>query len=109
MHSAAREAYREQLLQQLEEEREFVRKMERLGAVNIAAMPRMKAKDRIRFLQWIGRCTATSSHSFVTADGYRIRLVIPGEEDVAVLHSEDGDLTMRNYTIEVTGGGAVHG
>jgi len=109
-HSAVREAYREQLLQQLEEERDFVMKMQRLGKARIADLPRMRAKERIRLLQWIGRCTAASSKSFVTADGYRISLVIPDDEgDIAVLYSDDGELAMRNYAIEVSGGEAAHG
>jgi uncharacterized protein (TIGR02677 family) len=109
-HVAKRDAHREELLRQLEEERAFVQLMHGLGKVQIDGLPRLKSKERMRLLQWIGRCTAAASRSFVTADGFRISLTIPGEEreDVA-LRSEDGDLIMRNYTIEVAGGEAVHG
>ncbi|TBL70897.1 TIGR02677 family protein [Paenibacillus thalictri] len=109
-HSDKREAYREHLLLQLEEERAFVEKMQKWGEIQIAGLPRLKTKERMRLMQWIGRCTASASRSFVTADGYRISLSIPSEETQdAVLHSEDGSLTMRNYTIEVAGGETLHG
>lgn len=109
-HTAQREAYREQLMLQLEEERTFVEKMRGLGQARIADLPRLKAKERMRLLQWIGRCTATSSRSFVTADGYRISLTIPtAEEQEVTLHCEDGDLILQNYTIEIMGGEMAHG
>ncbi|MFC4808833.1 TIGR02677 family protein [Paenibacillus sp. GCM10023250] len=109
-HTASREAFREQLLIQLEEERAFVDKMKRLGKVEIAELPRLRTQERMRLLQWIGRCTAAASRSFVTADGNRISLIIPGEdEEDAVLHSDDGQLIMPNYRIEVAGGEAASG
>lgn len=109
-YSAKREAYREQLLAQLEEERAFVDEMQRFGLVHIADLPVLKAKERMRLLQWIGRCTAAASKAFETADGIRISLTIPDEkEEDVVLCSEDGDLRMRNYRIEVTGGVSAHG
>lgn len=109
-HEAKREAFREILLQRREEERAFMEKMRRLGKVSIENIPRLQSRERMQLLQWIGRCTATSSRSFMTAEGYRISLTIPeSESDIAVLHSEDGDLTMRNYTIEVAEGVTSHG
>ncbi|WP_010276146.1 TIGR02677 family protein [Paenibacillus senegalensis] len=105
-----REVFREQLLKQLEEEREFIEVMRNRGKVRIADMPVMRRKERMRLLQWIGRCTAAASRSFVTADGYRIKLEFPDDdEDVAVLRSDDGDLTMRNYLLEVTEGERSYG
>lgn len=105
-----RRIFREELLQQLEEEREFVRTMLNRGTVRMTDLPLLKREERMRLLQWIGRCTAAASRSFVTADGYRIALGFPEhEDDVAVLRSEDGDLTMRNYTLQVTEGGQTHG
>lgn len=109
-HEAKREAYRQELLALQEEERLFVERMRGLGKVCMADMPALKPKERMRLLQWIGRCTAASSRAFMTADGYRIALEIPPEaQETAVLHSEDGNLTMRNYVIEVTGGAMVNG
>lgn len=108
-HAAKREAYREQLLLQLAEERVFVEKMQGMGKVRIADMPQLKTKERMQLLQWIGRCTASSSRSFVTADGYRIALMIPSDEEEVMLRSEDGDLILLNYLIEVAGGEAAHG
>ncbi|WP_281890473.1 TIGR02677 family protein [Paenibacillus sp. YYML68] len=109
-HAAKREAYREQVEAQLAEERAFVEQMRGYGLTAIADLPMLKGKERMRLLQWIGRCTATASRSFVTADGYRIAVKLPDDpEDEAVLQSQDGDLVMLNYSIEVTEGGTLHG
>lgn len=103
-HADEREQYRAELMLQLEEEREFVEAMRSRGAVRIAELPVMRRKERTRLLQWIGRCTAASSRSFNTADGYRIHLSIPQDErELAILRSEDGELTMRNYLLQITG------
>ncbi|MEK3883659.1 TIGR02677 family protein [Paenibacillus sp. PL2-23] len=108
-HSSKREVYREQIMAQLAEERAFIDRMRSYGKIDIAGLPQLKGKERLRLLQWIGRCTANASRSFVTADGHRIAVKLPTSEEEAVLRSEDGDLTMLNYAIEVTGGDAVHG
>lgn len=109
-HETKREQYRQELLARQEEERAFVERMKGLGKVRVQELPVLRSKERMRLLQWIGRCTAASSRAFMTADGYRISLAIPGEEEAdAVLRSEDGNLTMRNYAIEVTGGETAHG
>ena len=108
-YAAKREAFREQLIQQLQEEQEFVEKMRRMGSARIVDLPCLKAKERMRLLHWIGRCTANASRSFMTGDGYRVSLTIPHDGAEAVLRSEDGELVMLNYTIEVTGGEQAHG
>jgi uncharacterized protein (TIGR02677 family) len=108
-HAAKREAYRVQVEAQLAEERAFVEMMQNYGEITVAELPILKGKERLRLLQWIGRCTATASRAFVTADGHKIAVRLPELEDEAVLRSQDGDLVMLNYTIEVTGGGAVYG
>ncbi|MBD2846687.1 TIGR02677 family protein [Paenibacillus sp. IB182496] len=111
-HAASRAAYREQVQRQLEEERQFVRRMQALGSVRIGEMPVLRMHERLRLLQWIGRCTAAASRSFETADGHRITLSVPEDaRDVAVLRSEDGELTMRNYGLEVAAGqeASTHG
>ncbi len=108
-HAAKREAYRELVEAQLAEERAFIEMMQGYGEVAVAELPVLKSKERMRLLQWIGRCTATGSRSFVTADGHRIAVKLPEHEEEAVLRSQDGELAMLNYTIEVTGGGAADG
>ncbi|WP_274365613.1 TIGR02677 family protein [Paenibacillus thermotolerans] len=108
-YAAKREAYRAQVEAQLAEERAFVEKMKSYGEVPVSELPVLKRKERMQLLQWIGRCTASSSRSFVTADGQRISMKIPNARDEAVLRSEDGDLHMRNYRIEVSEGGVVRG
>ncbi|MFC4098472.1 TIGR02677 family protein [Paenibacillus xanthanilyticus] len=108
-HTAKREAYREQMKAQLEEEKAFVELMKGMGETRIAHLPILKPKERMRLLQWIGRCTATRARSFVTPDGYQITVSLPDDEEAAVLRSEDGDLTMLNYTIQVTEGVTLHG
>ncbi|WP_217594133.1 TIGR02677 family protein [Cohnella sp. GbtcB17] len=108
-HTAKREAYREQVEAQLAEEREFVERMQGYGAVRIGELPLLGAKERMRLLNWIGRCTAASSRSFVTADGHSIAVLMPDEEETALLRSEDGELVMPDYVIEVRTGGMQHG
>jgi uncharacterized protein (TIGR02677 family) len=108
-HAAKREAYREQVQAQLAEERLFIEKMLNYARVSIEELPPLKGKERLRLLQWIGRCTAIASRAFVTAEGYRVVVKLPSDTKEAVLRCEDGHLVMPNYTIEVTKGGAAHG
>jgi uncharacterized protein (TIGR02677 family) len=108
-HTAKREAYREQVQAQLAEERLFVEKMLNYASVSIEELAPLRGKERLRLLQWIGRCTASTSRAFVTAEGYRISVRLPSSSEEAVLRCDDGDLVMPNYTIEVTKGGVVHG
>jgi hypothetical protein len=65
--------------------------------------------ERLRLLQWIGRCTALASRTFVMAEGHQISIRLPADNKEAVLHCEDGDLVMPNYTIEVLRGGTQIG
>jgi hypothetical protein len=108
-HKAKREAYREQVEALLAEERYFVEKMLGYGTIRIDELAPLKTKERLRLLQWIGRCTGTASRSFVTADGHSIAVKLPEFNDQAVLCCNDGDLVMPNYTIAVKRGGAGHG
>lgn len=104
-HNEKRAAYREHLQAQLEAERAFMIKLKAIGKTDIAHLSVLNYKERMQLLQWIGRCTASASRSFKTADGYTISLIIPKDDkNIAVLKSDDGDLTMLNYGLEVTGG-----
>jgi uncharacterized protein (TIGR02677 family) len=108
-HAAKREAYREQVEALLAEERHFVEKMLGYGMIKIEELAPLRTKERLRLLQWIGRCTGTASRSFITADGHTIAVKLPEFNDEAVLRCNDGDLVMPNYTIAVTRGGDGHG
>jgi uncharacterized protein (TIGR02677 family) len=105
-HTAKREAHREKVEAQLADERYFVEKMLGYGRVSIEELAPLRGRERLRLLQWIGRCTALVSRAFVTADGHRVSVLLPDDHKEAVLHCEDGDLVMPNYIIEVLKGGA---
>jgi len=108
-NKSKREAFRAEVEAQLAEEKAFVEMMRGLGEVTVEELPVLGSRERMRLLQWIGRCTASASRSFVTADGYRVSIRIPQQEEEAVLRSHDGELRMLNYGIEVKSGGAAHG
>lgn len=109
-HAAKREAYREQIEAQLAKERAFVERMRGFGAIAVAELPELRAMERMRLLQWIGRCTASASRTFTTADGHRVAVWVPEpHEEPGLLRCTDGDLAMPNYVIEITGGGPDHG
>lgn len=94
-----REAFR---LRQAEEWRMVERMLQR-GRVSISEMGTVTAKERLRLLQWIGRCkTAGRSHAFVTPEGVRIHMLNPFTKERTVLHAEDGSLEMADYELEFT-------
>ncbi|WP_372635065.1 TIGR02677 family protein [Cohnella sp.] len=108
-HGAKREAHREQVRELLAEEQAFTERMLGYGSIRIDELLRVDGKERMRLLQWIGRCSAVESRTFVTADGCRVSVSKPEPDDTAVLRCEDGDLSMPNYRIEVTRGEFARG
>ncbi|CAM4351497.1 TIGR02677 family protein [Paenibacillus alkaliterrae] len=108
-HNAKREAYREQVQAMLAEERHFVEKMLGYGSVQISKLAPLNGKERMRLLQWIGRCTGTASRAFVTADGYKVAVLVPEPYETGLLRCEDGELAMPNYRIQVMKGEEAHG
>jgi len=106
-HTAKREVHRERVEAELADERYFVEKMLGFGRIHIADISSLRGKERLSLLQWIGRCTALATRTFVMAEGHRVSVYLPADRnEEAVLHCEDGDLVMPNYTIEVLRGGA---
>lgn len=72
----------------------------RRGRVRISDLGEVTAKERMRLLQWIGRCmTAGGTYSFVTPEGVRIRMSNPRTEERAIMYAEDGELEMANYEL----------
>lgn len=107
---AKREAYRERVQEWLAEEQAFVERMLAYGSVSVSELAQVDGKERMRLLQWIGRCTATASRSFVTADGCKVTVLEPANPaETGVLRCDDGELVMPNYRIEVTEGALVGG
>lgn len=89
-----REAFK---LRQAEEWRMIAALLER-GSVKVSEFGPVTAKERLRLLQWIGRCmTAGKGHSFVTPEGVLIRMSNPHTEERTILKAEDGELEMANY------------
>ncbi|MCC3377588.1 TIGR02677 family protein [Cohnella sp. REN36] len=95
-----RQAYREQVARQLEEEAVFLEQLAGQGEIRIGELGVLTAKKRLQLLQWIGRCTASASRSFIAADGTEVRLEQPRkEEPEALLLCEDGELALPNYRL----------
>lgn len=94
-----REAFK---LRQAEEWR-MIESMLLKGTVRISELGTVSGKERMRLLQWIGRCkTAGSSRSFVTPEGVRIRMCNPNTKERTILHAEDGELEMADYELVFT-------
>ncbi|MFF3926407.1 TIGR02677 family protein [Paenibacillus lactis] len=91
-----REAFK---LRQAEEWRMITALLER-GEVKMSELGPVTVKERLRLLQWIGRCmTAGKGYSFVTPEGVRIRLSNPHTAERTILNAEDGELEMANYEL----------
>lgn len=91
-----REAF---MLRQAEEWR-MIESLLRRGRVRISDLGEVTAKERMRLLQWIGRCmTAGGTYSFVTPEGVRIRMSNPRTEERTIMYAEDGELEMANYEL----------
>lgn len=71
------------------------------GCVRISEMGSITARERMRLLQWIGRCmmAARGNYTFVTPEGVRIRMSNPRTKERTVLQAEDGELEMANYEL----------
>jgi uncharacterized protein (TIGR02677 family) len=70
------------------------------GSVKMSELGPVTAQERMRILQWIGRCmTAGKQHAFVTPEGVRIQMMNPRTEKRAVLLAEDGELDMVDYEL----------
>lgn len=69
-------------------------------SVYISELGPVTAKERMRLLQWIGRCmTAGNSNTFVTPEGVLIRMSNPKTMERTILCAEDGELEMANYKL----------
>jgi uncharacterized protein (TIGR02677 family) len=108
-HSAKRDAYREQVQEMLAEENDFTERMLGYGSIRINELESVDGKERMRLLQWIGRCSAVASRSFVTPDGCKVSVQLPVPYEAGILRCEDGELVMPNYLIEVTKGEYARG
>ncbi|MFB5763617.1 TIGR02677 family protein [Paenibacillus medicaginis] len=85
------------------EEWAMIESMLQKGSVSISELGEISAKERLRLLQWIGRCiTAGTSHSFVTPEGVRIQMSNPRTLERTVLQAEDGELEIANYELHFT-------
>jgi uncharacterized protein (TIGR02677 family) len=94
-----RQMLKQTILAHQQEESALLEEMLRLGRVRIDELGMMTAKNRLRLLQWIGRCMATSSKSFRTPEGMIVSLKFPSPKQEAVLRCEDGVLTLPNYEL----------
>jgi uncharacterized protein (TIGR02677 family) len=90
-----REAYRRRQA----EEWEAIRTLVERGRVKMSELGVVPAQTRLRLLQWIGRCSAAPSRSFVTPEGVRITMTNAGTAERTVLVSEDGELHLPDYEL----------
>ncbi|WP_019123224.1 TIGR02677 family protein [Brevibacillus massiliensis] len=91
--------YRAAVEQQFQEERAFLGQLAERRQVRISDFGVVDAKTRMRLLQWIGRCMANSSRSFVTAEGVKVSLRLERSGEMTTLYCEDGELDMPDYTL----------
>ncbi|WP_339279211.1 TIGR02677 family protein [Paenibacillus sp. FSL W8-1187] len=99
-HGARKQREREAYQARQAEERRGIERMLRLKELSISELGPVTAQERIRLLQWIGRCmTAGTRRSFVTAEGVRITLQKPEHGERALLQAEDGELEMADYRL----------
>lgn len=78
----------------------MLNKLLQRGSLRVSELETVTAQERLRLLQWIGRCmSASGSHSFMTPEGVRIRLSEAQTTERTVLRAEDGDLEMANYEL----------
>lgn len=85
------------------EEWAMIEAMLQRGRVSISELGVISAKERLRLLQWIGRCiTVGTSHSFVTPEGVRIQMSNSRTLARTVLVAEDGELEIADYELTFT-------
>lgn len=94
-----RQEVKQAILEQQQEEQYLLREMLERGEVQISELGVVAAGVRLRLLQWIGRCMASSSKSFRNPEGIVVRLSIPPRGEEAVMRCEDGDLVLPNYRL----------
>ncbi|GIP33370.1 TIGR02677 family protein [Paenibacillus sp. J2TS4] len=93
---------REAYLQRQAEEWEAIREMVERGRLRISDLNVVPSTTRLRLLQWIGRCSTSPSHSFVTPEGVKVAMTNAKTAERAVLVSEDGELYLPDYELVFT-------
>ena len=84
---------------QLEKDKEMVMKYIRNNKLTIADINEVITENmRISILRWISNANMSASKTGITEYGQKYRLV--RNEEICVLHCEDGDLEMPSYTFE---------
>ncbi|MEW6064689.1 hypothetical protein P378_01175 [Desulforamulus profundi] len=69
------------------------------GSITISSLDTVPASTRQVLLKWIGLCLANKSRQIRTPDGIEISLLLPENRQRTVLHCEDGELDMPDYTL----------
>jgi uncharacterized protein (TIGR02677 family) len=98
-HEGRKQQQRQVFLQRQAEEWEAIRELIDRRALRISDLGPVTVQTRLRLLQWIGRCTSSIKHSFVTPEGVKITMMNPGTKDRTILSSADGELQLPNYEL----------
>ncbi len=69
------------------------------GTVTISSLDTIPAATRQVLLKWIGSCLANKSRQIRTPDGIEISLLLPENQQRTLLHCEDGELDLPDYTL----------
>ncbi|MHB1128221.1 MAG: TIGR02677 family protein [Bacillota bacterium] len=95
LQAQAKEAY----MERRREEEALLRAFVEQGQVVISQLGTVSSDIRHQLLHWIGRCMANQTHQIRTPDGIRITLVAPSSGRRTLLHCDDGDLDMPDFTL----------
>jgi len=86
-------------LAQQQRQVELLQKFLAQGTVTISDLDNVPAATRQVLLSWIGLCLANKSRQIRTPDGIEISLLLPDHQQRTILHCEDGELDMPDYTL----------
>ncbi|KEO80919.1 TIGR02677 family protein [Tumebacillus flagellatus] len=87
-------------LQKKQQEDELLHRFLERGLLTISELEQVTVLERQQILAWISRCLSTKNKQFQTPNGVTVSVVgIPNPEQRVMLHCEDGDLEMPDFTL----------
>ncbi len=97
--SREKEAVRQAMVRQLEEERILLKSYIQDGKLEFAALPRIEPQVRDIFLTWLSKGLENKAHRGKTEDGQAFSVLLEDERKTCTLQCTDGTLRMPAYTI----------
>lgn len=89
----------EEYLRKKQQEEQVLQRFLERGTVMISDIEDITVAERQQLLMWIGRCLNHRNLRWKTPDGVTIQLLYVPRNERTVLHGEDGDLEMPNFTL----------